>query len=396
MTVFVMNADGSGRMPLTANDDAEDDPDWQPIPVNCSKKMSTLVGTEGTDKLVGTTGADVISGLAGKDDQGPEGQGPPLWRQGEDKLIGGPAPDRLLGGKGRDVVKGGGGKDVEKPEPRMRLGGRQLVPARRRRAAADGGEQAVEQTGGDIVDRQQPHLPRHVDLAAVLLDGGQDSGGHLLGRDRVLELRQSGSCSASACRSVATSPGKIVLSETPVPESSWRSASANPLLAALWPRRPLPRGRRAGRPRLTTTMWPRPRSSIGPRPARTVLIVPVTLVRTIRSASSGSCSKNGAYRATPALATSRSSPPARSTKEAVADLDLLAVGNVGGNRDRPVAQLARQRLEALGAARDEANGRAPGGERGSRRAPDAQACARHERPGLRPDLHDGHPRTAVI
>ena len=64
--VFAANADGSGRMPLTANDDAEDDPDWQPIPVNCSKKMSTLVGTEGTDKLVGTTGADVISGLAGK------------------------------------------------------------------------------------------------------------------------------------------------------------------------------------------------------------------------------------------------------------------------------------------------------------------------------------------
>ena len=114
----------------------------------------------------------------------------------------------------------------------MRLGGRQLVPARRRRAAADGGEQAVEQTGGDIVDRQQPHLPRHVDSrrsssTAVKTAEATSSAGIASS-----ELRQSGSCSASACRSVATSPRKIVLSETPVPESSWRSASANPLLAA--------------------------------------------------------------------------------------------------------------------------------------------------------------------
>ncbi len=77
-------------------------------------------------------------------------------------------------------------------------------------------------------------------------------------------------------------------------------------------------------------------------------------------------------------------------------LDLLAVGDVGGDRDRPVAQLGRQRLEALGAARDEAHRRAP--------ATSAVAVAR-PMPRLapvtsalvcEPDLHDGHPRTAVI
>jgi RTX calcium-binding nonapeptide repeat (4 copies)/WD40-like Beta Propeller Repeat len=93
--IFVMNADGSGLRPLTTTpDDTVDNPDWQPIPVNCGGRQATLVGTAGADTLVGTAAADVIAGLGGKD-----------------KLSGLGAKDRLCGGKGKDTLKGGGGND---------------------------------------------------------------------------------------------------------------------------------------------------------------------------------------------------------------------------------------------------------------------------------------------
>jgi hypothetical protein len=71
---------------------------WGPIPVNCSRKRATQVGTAGDDVLVGTKGPDVLAGLGGKD-----------------RLIGGKGKDRLCGGRGRDKLKGGRGSDIEKP-----------------------------------------------------------------------------------------------------------------------------------------------------------------------------------------------------------------------------------------------------------------------------------------
>ena len=65
--IGVINADGSGLAPLTADTASEDSPNWQPIPVFCGGQMSTLVGTEGPDTIVGTANADVIAGLGGKD-----------------------------------------------------------------------------------------------------------------------------------------------------------------------------------------------------------------------------------------------------------------------------------------------------------------------------------------
>jgi Tol biopolymer transport system component len=90
--------------PIT--DDALD-PDWQPIPVKCGGRLSTLVGTEGKDMLVGTTGRDVISGLGGKDTI--------KTLAGNDILCGGKGKDILRAGKGKkDRCIGGKGPDTAK------------------------------------------------------------------------------------------------------------------------------------------------------------------------------------------------------------------------------------------------------------------------------------------
>ena len=58
-----------------------------------------------------------------------------------------------------------------------------LVPARGRRAAAEGDQQPVHDTRDQVVQRQQPHVGRHVDLAAVLLHRLQHGLGHVGGGD---------------------------------------------------------------------------------------------------------------------------------------------------------------------------------------------------------------------
>jgi Tol biopolymer transport system component len=107
--IFAINAaDGSGVTQLTSTvGDSVASPDWQPIPVSCGGKMSTLVGTSGKDTIVGTSAADVIAGLGGKDTL--------KGLAGNDVLCGGGGKDRLKGGKGKkDRCIGGKGPDTAK------------------------------------------------------------------------------------------------------------------------------------------------------------------------------------------------------------------------------------------------------------------------------------------
>jgi Tol biopolymer transport system component len=89
--------------------------DWQPVPVMCGGKRSTIVGTAAADVLTGTPDPDVIAGLGGKDNiKGLAGKDILCGGKGRDTLIGGAGRDRLLGAKGRDNCKGGGGRDSGK------------------------------------------------------------------------------------------------------------------------------------------------------------------------------------------------------------------------------------------------------------------------------------------
>ena len=99
---------------------------------------------------------------------------------------------------------------------------------------------------------------------------------------------QSGIRSFSwSCRFVAISPGYTVVSETPVPLSSWRSASANIRCAAFVPPYTAAHGNdRSAAPEETTTTWPFARSSRCGRPKWTVRSVPCQLTSLIRSWSS--------------------------------------------------------------------------------------------------------------
>jgi len=108
--IFAVKPDGSGEVNLTNNGsgDRDSSPDWQPIPVKCGGKRSTLVGTAGKDKLVGTAGRDVISGLGGRDRiKGKGGNDVLCGNGGNDRLIAGKGKkDRCLGAKGKDTGTG--------------------------------------------------------------------------------------------------------------------------------------------------------------------------------------------------------------------------------------------------------------------------------------------------
>jgi len=146
--VFVMNADGSGRVNLTGSAMQELSPvfsptgaeiafsrdgvlmtmpsvggsafqvtatgipvgpsDWQAVPVKCGGKRATQVGTSARDTLVGTAGKDVLAGLGGKDKlRGKRGNDVLCGGGGRDRLIGGGGrKDRCIGGKAADKAKG--------------------------------------------------------------------------------------------------------------------------------------------------------------------------------------------------------------------------------------------------------------------------------------------------
>jgi len=76
-------------------------PSWQPV---AGTPTCTITGTSGNDTLKGTSGVDVICGLGGNDTL----QG----GAGADTLIGGKGNDRLAGGRGADRLSGGAGNDV--------------------------------------------------------------------------------------------------------------------------------------------------------------------------------------------------------------------------------------------------------------------------------------------
>jgi Ca2+-binding RTX toxin-like protein len=111
--ISLMPAAGGTPVPIKQDDQERVDPDWQPIPVNCGGKRSTLVGTESADKLVGTSGRDVISGLGGKDFlKGLKGNDILCGGKGKDRLSAGKGKkDRCIGGKGRDRT---GGCEIKK------------------------------------------------------------------------------------------------------------------------------------------------------------------------------------------------------------------------------------------------------------------------------------------
>ena len=110
-----------------------------------------------------------------------------------------------------------------------------VAPRRRGRARGSRRRQRVGEPRGDAVEAEQADRAGSVDVRAVGLDRRRGSPRRPRSGGSSSSLRrQSGSGSRSwACRSVSTSPGKTVVTETPVPESSWRSASAKPRSAAL-------------------------------------------------------------------------------------------------------------------------------------------------------------------
>jgi Tol biopolymer transport system component len=109
--VFVMNADGTGVVQITADEVNQLDPDWQPTGVVLPPDPCTIRGTDGDDVLVGTQRPDVICGLGGND----------LLKGllGSDRLFGGDGDDTLLGGWGLDEADGGPGVNVCKAERRI-------------------------------------------------------------------------------------------------------------------------------------------------------------------------------------------------------------------------------------------------------------------------------------
>lgn len=96
--LYTIPATGGTITRLITNSNFDDHADWQPIPV------CTITGTAGNDVRSGTAGKDVICGLGGDDTLNGAGD--------NDIVLGGPGRDRLTGSLGNDILNGGPGVDT--------------------------------------------------------------------------------------------------------------------------------------------------------------------------------------------------------------------------------------------------------------------------------------------
>jgi TolB protein len=114
--IFVTDPKGSVPLNVTNSGPADFDlvQDWQPIPIKCGGRRSTIVGSKAREKLRGTPLNDVIYAGGGRDTvNGFGGRDIICGAGGKDKLFGGGGKDRLLGGGNRDACFGGTGRDTD-------------------------------------------------------------------------------------------------------------------------------------------------------------------------------------------------------------------------------------------------------------------------------------------
>jgi Tol biopolymer transport system component len=114
--VFVSDSRGAAAVNVTNTGpgDADVVTDWQPIPIRCGKRRSTIVGTNKGEKIRGTPLNDVIYAGKGKDIvNGFGGRDIICGAGGPDRLFGGAGKDRTIGGGGRDACFGGTGRDTD-------------------------------------------------------------------------------------------------------------------------------------------------------------------------------------------------------------------------------------------------------------------------------------------
>jgi Ca2+-binding RTX toxin-like protein len=114
--IFVTDPKGSVPINVSNTGPADNDfmNDWQPIPIKCGGRRSTIVGSSARDKIRGTPLNDVIYAGKGRDTvNGFGGRDIICGAGGKDKLFGGAGKDRLLGGGNRDACFGGPGPDTD-------------------------------------------------------------------------------------------------------------------------------------------------------------------------------------------------------------------------------------------------------------------------------------------
>ena len=109
------------------------------------------------------------------------------------------------------------------------------------------------------------------------------------------------------------------------------------------------------------------------------MIAPSRLTSTICRISARWSEVNGASSITPALLTRMSAPPELALHALGSRDDRVAVGHVGLDRQRAVAELAGQRLDAVGAAGQQRDAVAVGGQRARRGLADARGRAGDDR-----------------
>lgn len=133
--VFLTDPKGSVPVNLTSSGPADFDfgTDWQPVPVMCGGKRSTIVGSKARDKLRGTPFNDVIFGGGGRDTiNGFGGRDIICGGGGKDRLFGGGGRDRLFGGKNRDACFGGTGTDTANGCERAKVNGSKKRKSRKK------------------------------------------------------------------------------------------------------------------------------------------------------------------------------------------------------------------------------------------------------------------------
>jgi Tol biopolymer transport system component len=110
--VFTVPSGGGGLSRLTTGGDT--DPNWgvPPPPACGTPKADICNGTANDDTIFGAAGNDIINGLQGHDVlDGGDGNDRLSGSQGNDTLKGGKGNDALVGGAGNDKLTGGGGKN---------------------------------------------------------------------------------------------------------------------------------------------------------------------------------------------------------------------------------------------------------------------------------------------